>query len=274
MSNYGFKAFNDSGAVTIDADFVTMAVARRGAFGPYLDRCRQYPDNRHGVRAQVTYSAAITSNSPPVVAFLPRGIVNGHWHAFQHTGGPGWWTGFEVSYSEFYPGQVVSNYYTFQPPSSLPLWDYAAADTESCPPSNETYGMRIWDENGRLTFDSGTPVIKLLGVVGGWSGIGNYPQWRSYVAPWPYPVGQNYGFIASNLPMQSLKTSYAPCVSPRFGFTQGGMAGGQIMCTVGGADRNSEEGLYAMIDSNQMPDDALPNWLAYNPIQLFAVQVE
>lgn len=273
MSNYGFKSFNDSGVVTIDADFVTMAVARRGSFGPYLAASKQYPDNRHGARAQVTYASPITSNSPPVVAFIPRGIVNGHWQAFCHVGSPGWWTGFEVSFAEHYPGEVVSYSYVFDA-ASLSLWDYAAADIESCPASNEMYGMRIWDELGRLTFDSGTPVIKLLGVVGGWSGIGNYPQWRSYTAAWPYPVGQNYGFIASNLPMQGIATSYSPFVSPRFGFSQAQMSAGRIMCTVGGADTDSEQSIYMMIDSNVMPNDALPNWLANNPIQLFAVQVE
>jgi len=271
MSSYGFKAFNDSGVVTIDADFVTMAVARRGSFGPILPASQN--DNRHGVRAVVTYTTPVTSSSPPVVAFLPRGTVNGHWQAFCHVGGPGAWTGFEVSFAEYYPGERVSNYGELQM-ASLSLWDYAAADIEGCPPSNEAYGMRVWDEAGRLVFDSGTPVMKLLGLVSGWSGVSNYPQWRSYTAAWPYPVGENYGFIASNLPMQAINTSYAPYVSPRFGFTQASMAAGQIMCTVGGSDRASETGLYAMIDSNQMPDDALPNWLANNPIQLFAVQVE
>jgi hypothetical protein len=43
---------------------------------------------------------------------------------------------------------------------------------------------------------------------------------------------------------------------------------------VGCADRDRERGLQAVIDSHPMAGDALHNWLAYKPIELFAVQVE
>lgn len=270
-NNYGSRYYNDSGVVTIDSNFVTLAVSRSGSFGYYWPVTKSTPDPFHGVRAQVTYSSPITSVTPPIVAFLPRGIVNGLWHAFCPTGGPGNWTGFEVSFMETISGMQQ---HKFIDPTSLPLWDYAAANMEGCPYSDETYGERIWDENGKLIFDSGVPVIKLLGVVGGWTRLSSAPQWRRYSSSWPYPVGQNYGFIASNLPMQVINASYTPSVSPRFGFTQAEMAAGQISCLVGGSDFLGMDAIYSMIDAENMPDDLLPNWLAQNPIQLFAVQVD
>lgn len=272
-SLFGFSYNNDAGKVTIDSDHINMAVFQRGQFGGYLAACQQFPDNRHGVRVQIRYPTPVTTNVAPIVAFIPRRNCNGHWHAFQHTGGAGNWTGFDVSFAEQYPGQTVSNYYTFQAPTSLPYWDWVVASSEGNRYSNEYFGLRIWDENGQLAFDSGTPVMKILKVVSVWSGIGNYPQWRSYVAPWGFTANGEYGFIASNLPMQAANTSYAPSISARFGFTAAGLAASQIMCTVGGADRDSEEGIYAMIDSNQMPDDLVPNWIVYNPIQLLVVRV-
>jgi len=271
--SFGFSYSNDVGKTTIDSDHINMAVLQRGQFGGYLANSQRYPDNRHGVRVQVRYPAPVTTNVAPIVAFIPRRNCNGHWHAFQHTGGAGNWTGFDVSFMEKYPGEVVNNYFNWVAPASLPYWDWAVASSEGNRYSGEHFGLRVWDERGQLAFDSGTPVMKILNVITGWLGIGNYPQWRSYISGWPYTANGEYGFIASNLPMQSANTSYNPYISARFGFTAAGLAANQIMCHVGGADRDSEEGIFLMIDSNQMPNDLLPNWLAQNPVQLLVVRV-
>lgn len=272
---FGFKTSNDAGFDIIDSDHVTLAVLRRGQFGAYDPACASLPDNRHGVLTRNTYSSPITSQSPPLVAFVPRTTqASGHWHCFHHTGGPGNWTGFVVSFAQQYPGQTVSNYYTFQAPTALPYWDYVAASPDGCQYSNEVFGMRVWNELGQLAFDSATPIMKIIGQVNGWTPVGNYPQWRSYVGPWPYPIHGDYGFLASNLPQQAISASYAPYISVRYGFSPGNFGSAQIGCTIGGADRNSEEGIYAMIDSNQMPDDILPNWINLNPINMLAVRVK
>lgn len=271
--SFGLSYTNDAGKVTIDSDHINLAVLQRGQFGGYLAASQQSPDNRHGVRVQVRYPIPITSQVAPIVAFIPRRNCNGHWHAFQHTGGAGNWTGFDVSFMENYPGQVVNYYYNWVAPTSLPYWDWAVANPDGNRYSSEKFGMRIWDELGQLAFDSGTSVMKILKVISSWSGIGNYPQWRSYTAPWGFTANGEYGFIASNLPMQSAMTSYNPYISARFGFTASGLANSQIMCTVGGADVDSEQGIYMLIDSNQMPDDLVPNWIAYNPVHLLVVRV-
>lgn len=273
MSLYGFSYTNDAGKVTVDSDHINLAVLQRGQFGGYLPASQQRPDNRHGVRVQVRYPSPVTSQIAPIVAFVPRANVNGHWHAFQHTGGAGNWTGFDVSFMEKYPGEVVNNYFNWVAPTSLTYWDWVVANSEGMKYSPEMFGLRVWDKDGRLAFDSGTKVMKILKVISSWSGISNYPQWRSYVTSWGFTANGQYGFIASNLPMQSANTSYNPFISARFGFTAAGLAASQLMCTVGGADRDSEEGIFAMIDSNQMPDDLLPNWLAQNPVQLLVVRV-
>jgi hypothetical protein len=274
MSLYGFSYTNDAGKITVDSDHINLAVLQRGQFGTVLPLSISQPDNRHGVQVQVRYPTPITSQVPPIVAFIPRAIVNGHWHCFQHTGGAGAWTGFDVSFQEQYPGQSVSNHYTYQAPTSLPYWDWVAANSEGMKYSAEMFGLRVWDELGRLAFDSGTQVMKILGVHTAWSPLGNYPQWKSYAGAWPYSANGQYGFIASNLPCQSIATSYAPSISIRFGFKADELANHQIRATVGGSDVDAESGIYSMIDSNQMPNDLLPNWIYNNPIQLFAVRVQ
>jgi len=272
--SFGFSYNNDAGKVSIDSDHINMAVLQRGQFGTYLPASQQFTDNRHGVRVQVRYPAAVGTNVAPIVAFVPRRNCNGHWHAFQHTGGPGNWTGFDVSFMERYPGELVNYYYNWVAPTSLPYWDWVVASSEGNRYSNEYFGLRIWDELGNLAFDSGTPVMKILNVISGWNPVGNYPQWRSYVSPWAFTANGQYGFIASNLPMQAINTSYSPFVSVRFGFTAAGLAANQIMCTVGGADANSEEGIYALISSSMLSDEVLNKWLALNPIQLLVVRVQ
>jgi hypothetical protein len=274
MSLYGFSYSNDAGKVTVDSDHINLAVLQRGQFGGYLAASQQFPDNRHGVRVQVRYPTPVTSQVAPIVAFVPRGNVNGHWHAFQHTGGAGNWTGFDVSFMQNYPGQVVNYYYNWVAPSHLPLWDWVVANSEGMKYSPEMFGLRVWDELGRLAFDSGTQVMKILKVITAWNPMGNYPQWRSYTTPWPFTANGQYGFIASNLPMQAINTSYSPFVSVRFGFTAAGLAGNQMMCTVGGADADSEEGIYALISSSMLSDEVLNKWLALNPIQLLVVRVQ
>ncbi len=273
MSNdYGAEFTNDFGVVTISSNTVTLSMQQRGSFTGSNDLSRQYPDNRHGVRVTVAYPRPVTSQIAPVVMLIPRGYINGHWHAFEPTGGPGYWTGFNISFMEHYPGELVSYYYTYDSPISLTSWDWAVASAEEVPYSSDTYGMRVWGPTGKLVFDSGTPVVRLLGQVSNWARASNYPQWRSYTSPWPYPIGTNYGFIVSNLPMQGVRTSYSPFVSPRFGFTAAGMSRGEIMCTVGGSDANSESSIYTL-QSSGLRDDVLNNWLAVNPIQLFAVRL-
>lgn len=273
MSLFGFLSIGDDGQTLVDSDHINLAVLQRGQFSTWLPESQTYPDNRHGIRVQVRYLVPVTDQFAPMVAFIPRAAVNGHWHSFQHTGGAGNWTGFDVSYMEKYPGEVVSNPGDWFPPNGLSYWDWAVASSEGNRYSQEMFGLRVWDENGKLAFDSGTPVMKLLGAITSWSEIGNYPQWRSYVSSWPYTANAEFGFIASNLPMQFINTSYAPYVSVRFGFTAARWGTQQIMCTVGGADRPSEVGLYNMIDSNVMDDDTLPNWIWANPIQLLVVRV-
>lgn len=274
MSLFGFSYNNDAGKVTVDSDHINLAVLQRGQFGGYLAASQSQPDNRHGVRVQVRYPLPVTSAVAPIVAFVPRAAVNGHWHAFQHTGGPGNWTGFDVSFMQNYPGQVVNYYYNWVAPTHLPYWDWVVANSEGMKYSAEWFGLRVWDELGRLAFDSGTQVMKILKVVTAWGQIGNYPQWRSYLAPWPYTPNGQYGFIASNLPMQSISSSYAPSVSPRFGFTAAGAASNQIMCNVGGSDANAEESIYTLSTGGMLSDEILEKWLALNPIQVFAVRVQ
>jgi hypothetical protein len=273
-SLFGFSYNNDAGKVTVDSDHINLAVLQRGQFGGYLALSQSQPDNRHGVRVQVRYPTPVTSQIAPIVAFVPRRNCNGHWHCFQHTGGPGNWTGFDVSFMERYPGEVVSYYYQWFAPTSLPMWDWVVANSEGMKYSPEMFGLRVWDELGRLAFDSGTQVMKILRVITQWGQFYNYPQWRSYAAPWPYTANGQYGFIASNLPCQSIFTSYAPFISPRFGFTAASLAGGQVQCHVGGPDANAEDSIYTLVSGDYVFDDTMNNWMARNPIQLFVVKVQ
>lgn len=209
---YGLKAHNAAGVVLIDDDFVTLAPAQRGAITPanafagYIRSANgklTYLDWAYGASYRVTYPSPIPSVTAPVVAFCPRQLARGCFHAFHHTGGPGAWTGFIVGWHHALPGTPEAWSYYYGPAEYIRDWDYIAADPERCPQSDGKYGMRVWDSAGELVFDSGTPVLRIVRVLDQWERISSPSSYvRAFTTPWDVPRDGRHGFFAASLGIQ------------------------------------------------------------------------
>lgn len=209
--SFGFAAAGDAGNVLLDDRFVTLAPAVEGELtqGMMLGVSYQvanvntgawrYADVTYGGRYRVVYPSEIRDQAPPMVFLSPSGLAAGYFHAFAHLGGPGAWSGFEIGFNARAPGHIHT-YATYQAPSPDPLrhWKYAVCTTEGCPLGGDTYGMRLWNADGSLCFDSGTRVVKLVGFATHALGVSSRDKghYCGYT-PWSNQAGR--AFLASAL---------------------------------------------------------------------------
>ena len=248
--SWGFSVSRGTGEVLVDDAHVTLAPVYRGdivtpspptvyynaSSGGYT-----YADLAFGGRYKIAYPAPITSDVPPVVALFPSPQAKGWFHAFRNTGAPGRWTGFEIGHSlktawdgTFYRGLVSTSVAGFNTG-----WGYVAANPEVCPMSTERFGLRVFDSGGKLVFDSGTPVIRIVAPLVSWTRINA----ARYESEWPFPMDGTHGVLASSL------VSYLAWgsnfgniyISPRIGFSS--TRPGKVLVGLGGTDRFSDANL-------------------------------
>lgn len=275
--SYGFQVVGPFGNVVVDDRHITLSVEETG-FLPAPVPASIYnvnggpkqEDAVFGVRVAVTFRQPVRSASPPLIAFVPRGGI-GTFHALQVLGSPGAWTGFEVGYQQMpFGAQSVSN--VPAPTMANLSWIYAVANPESCKPSDDTYGLRVWTADGRLAFDSGTPIVRILARVTGWQLARNIYDGsvRRYVAPWEFSGLSGAGFLASTMPMQQVDTAAGAWVSPRIGFHSAYPT--QINLDISGATWDCHNILYRNIDSFDF--DAVSRYVSGNRgFVVYAVQV-
>ena len=259
---YGLKAHNAAGVVLIDDDFVTLAPAQRGAitpadafagYGRSANGKLMYLDWAYGASYRVTYPSPILSVSAPVVAFCPRQLAGGCFHAFHHTGGPGAWTGFIVGWHHALPGtsEAWSSYYG--PAEYIRDWDYIAADPERCPQSDDKYGMRVWDSAGELVFDSGTPVLRIVRVLDQWERISSPSLGvRAFTTPWAVPRDGRHGFFAASLGIQLVGRGVGAFVGTRIG-----VVGDTLHARVVGVDEVSRARMGQEEQEGKLPGSVL-----------------
>ncbi len=165
--SYGFFAKGNAANLIIDDQNPVLAQLYRGDIyvnEPYADRTPWYGGRYILGSCLVSYPSPITTAEPPLVFAVPRAAAysGGSIGFFAHLGGPGGWTGFRVLYVRmpFHPD------YTYAP-GTFSGWEYRAC-TFKLPPSNAAYGMRVWDANERLVFDSGWPIVPLRELLRDW----------------------------------------------------------------------------------------------------------
>lgn len=90
----------------------------------------------------------ITSPEPPLIFAKPDG--NGAFQWVRMLGSPGNWTGWLNESNT--PGTYFLAAYESKPTAS--------------------YGLRLWDGNSKLLFDTGTPCAQITDVIAGWSYLG------------------------------------------------------------------------------------------------------
>lgn len=124
------------------------------------------PTEAHYGYCQVTYPEVITDPHPPFVFATPSSAAKGAMGLFAHTGAPGAWTGFSVLYIP------VMTYQNGKRPAvgTDTGWDYHVCKFGDAP-SNERWGMRVWNSVGKLTFDSSWDVVPFRSLLTGWTKI-------------------------------------------------------------------------------------------------------
>ena len=126
MAGYGLTVINDAGAISIDSEYARLCVLQSGRYS-----------GASGA-AVVSFSPAISTQEPPMVFVRPDsngGIVT---IGCSISGSPGNWT-----------GMIITGPVNYNPAGKYFVSGFAASATA-------LYGMRLWDGNGKLLFDSGT----------------------------------------------------------------------------------------------------------------------
>lgn len=128
--SYGFKFTNSSDVVTLDSEFSRLVVLFSARYN-----------------AGAFFPTPITSQEPPLIFVRPDSASS-----FQYVrilGTPGNWTGF----SNAHPANAPGTYF---------LAAYESKATSS-------YGMRLWDGQSKVLFDTGTPCAQFTMVATSWT---------------------------------------------------------------------------------------------------------
>lgn len=142
--SYGFQSINDNSFVQIDSDAPRLCLLTRWGYSGVT--------NASGV-----FARAITSQDPPLVFIRPdqTGAIQVPISVW-FTGGPGNWTGFTMKASNI--NSTLSGQYFVTAWASM---------------GTAVYGMRLWDQNASLVYDSGAPAVVVTFAAGNWTYFGS-----------------------------------------------------------------------------------------------------
>ena len=141
--SYGFQSINDNSFVQIDSEAPRLCMLTKGSYSG--------PPNASG-----TFARAITSQDPPLVFIRPDAGVIQVPISVWFTGGPGNWTGFAMKASNI--NATLSGQYFVAAWASM---------------GTAAYGLRLWDQNAALVYDSGAPAVVVTFAAGNWTYVGS-----------------------------------------------------------------------------------------------------
>lgn len=165
--SYGLFVKGNAENLIIDDQNPVLAQLHRGDIfvnEPVADRTPWYGGRYILGSCLVTYPSPVRSTEPPLVFGVPRSAAYSGCSIgfFAHLGGAGNWTGFRVMFVRmpFSPGNTYA-------PGMFSGWEYRVC-AFYLPPSGSRYGMRVWDKDERLVFDSGWPIVPLRELLHNW----------------------------------------------------------------------------------------------------------
>lgn len=172
--SFGLQFTNNSGVVTLDSEFARMCVIAKGTLN------NNGSSDRNSTNM---FPRTVTTQEPPLIFVKPDNPNNGwaaNLYSFMPVGSPGAWTGF----------QVVSTY--VQAPN------FATGSWFACQFGGQavaTYGLRLWDGNSSVLFDSGTPTANFTRSAQNWSYVKSEQTptagYRNYYAtPFAFDTGE------------------------------------------------------------------------------------
>ncbi|MCO7039538.1 hypothetical protein NAG83_23835 [Pseudomonas carnis] len=141
--SYGMMFKNGTDVVVLDSEFSRLTTLDKGTW------------NGTGSGVVVNFAKTITTDEPPLIFVRPD---QSNWFCFCLVrGSAGAWTGFS------FVGVVGQ--------ATTGKWFAAAFKSE--PTAN--YGFRLWDANGKLLFDNGTPCAQFTRTITSWTYLGSVP---------------------------------------------------------------------------------------------------
>lgn len=145
--SFGLSFSNNQNTVVLDSEFSRLCIISTG---------RYWPTQESGRGSVTAFPRAVTSQEPPLVFIRPdtSGVMGAAGRMFL-TGSPGNWTGFYVR--------------TFSTKTAPPSGRYFVAAFAAQPVA--TYGMRLWDGQGKLLYDTGTPTALFTRSFANWTYI-------------------------------------------------------------------------------------------------------
>lgn len=157
-ASYGFLAINDEGYVQIDTETPRLSVLSSGTY------------QGASLTVTVNFPQPITTDEPPCVFIRPSTTSSTELYgSMEILGSAGNWTGFRIR---------------TQNVKYLPSGKWFAA--VFAPTPSATYGMRLFDGNSKVVYDSGAAPAIVTNVVQNWSYAGvaggtlaNHYYWRS-----------------------------------------------------------------------------------------------
>jgi hypothetical protein len=179
---FGLEFKNTSDVVTVDSEFTRLVVLAKGTYRPTQES---------GLGSVTNFPRTITSQEPPLVFVRPSatsGIAG--LCLMKVLGKPGAWTGFYVR---------AYNVNTLQPNGSYFACGFAAAALAD-------FGMRLWDGDARLLFDSGTPYAIFTRSFQNWTYVKtDYTDQgltrNYYRVAFDFPVGEHMLINSFSIPM-------------------------------------------------------------------------
>ncbi|EJN36294.1 hypothetical protein [Pseudomonas sp. GM80] len=187
--DYGLQFKNTSDVVTIDSEFARLMVIASGRYAP----------TEEGGMGSTTYFARpVTSQEPPLVFVRPDTVAGiAGLSSMRLIGSAGNWTGFYVrAYSTA----------TAQPNGRYFVGAFAAQAVA-------LYGMRLWDGNSKMLFDSGTPNATFTRSFQNWtyvkSDMTDQGLYRNYYSV-PVSFPQNEFMLINNFGMNMVSGGTIP----------------------------------------------------------------
>ncbi|GAD62016.1 hypothetical protein [Aquipseudomonas alcaligenes] len=183
--SFGFFARGNGGHLIIDENNPVLRVVHSG------DIKVSQVSNQAYSACTVTYPSAITTPNPPMVFGVPThqaGDVG--LGLFCHLGAPGRWTGFRVIFAQRMEyrmwgfGEGASNFSAHIGRQvrigAFTGWRYHACVCHPAAPIQSGYGLRVFNADGLVIFDSNWPIAPFRRLLTGWYETGwpgsSYPR--------------------------------------------------------------------------------------------------
>lgn len=165
---FGLQYTNNSDVVTVDSEFTRLVVLAKGSYRPTQES---------NLGSVTSFPRTITSQEPPLIFCRPIGSSGiGAVCYARVIGSPGAWTGFYIR--------------TYSTGTLQPYGTYFAAGFGA--QNVADWGMRLWDANGKLLFDSDTPYVRFTRAFQNWAYVKSDTSEQGYT--------RNYYRVSFNFP--------------------------------------------------------------------------